>query len=227
MYRMLVISDIHGELQLFENLLDKVNYNPTTDQLILLGDYIDRGPDSCGILDKIMKLKDDGAITLMGNHEDMLISAFRNGRESQEKWWRNGAIHTLKSYDPKIKQMIFPKTNKFLKHINFIKTLDYYYETRNHIFVHGGVDPNESVDSTDPHTLMWIREKFYQNYDGKKIVVFGHTRNSRIRGQAENNDIYFGMNNIIGIDGGAVYGGQLNCLEIREDKYYQSTFVTK
>ena len=69
MKRILVISDIHGELKLFDSLLEKVKYDADEDQLILVGDYVDRGPDSKGVLNRVSELKRNGAVVLRGNHD--------------------------------------------------------------------------------------------------------------------------------------------------------------
>lgn len=73
---------------------------------------------------------------------------------------------------------------------------------------------------TDPHVLVWIREAFYKRYQGEKTVIFGHTRTTKLHQGEDNNAIFFGDNNIIGIDGGAVYGGQINCLELPSQKEF-------
>lgn len=78
MKRFLLISDIHGELNLFEELLEKASYHAEEDQLVLVGDYVDRGPNSRGVLNKVMKLKSKGAIVLRGNHDEMLVNAANN-----------------------------------------------------------------------------------------------------------------------------------------------------
>lgn len=220
MKRYLLISDIHGELDLFEQLLDKVKYNPKEDQLVLLGDYIDRGPNSRGVLNKVMALKDEGAIVLRGNHDDMLVAVANEKENAWNRWWKNGAIPTLKSYDPSIDKQVLPDTEEFESHIQFISNLDYYYETEDYIFVHGGVDPDTPLEETDPYVLVWIRDKFHNGYNGEKTVFFGHTITSKLHGDKENDNVYFGENNIVGIDGGAVYGGQLNCLELPSKEQY-------
>lgn len=69
------------------------------------------------------------------------------------------------------------------------------------------------VSESEPYTLMWIRNEFHNGYSGEKVVVFGHTETKTLHG-SEECGVYFGSNRIIGIDGGAVYGGQLNCLEL-------------
>ncbi|CAM3146534.1 metallophosphoesterase family protein [Filibacter tadaridae] len=226
MDRILVISDIHGELDLFERLLKAVHYDPAKDQLILLGDYVDRGINAKAVLDKVIQLKGQGAVVLKGNHEDMMIKSLTMDDERAWGNWtgRNGGNKTLESYGFKEKDFIIPEDEAFIKpslysatlngHLQFIQTLDHFMEWDDYIFVHAGVDPTTPIGETDPYVLMWIREDFYKNYKGNKIVVFGHTPTKILHGSADNHAVYFGKNNIIGIDGAAVYGGQLNCLEL-------------
>ena len=216
--RYVLISDIHGELEMFEQLLEKMQYNPAEDQLVLLGDYVDRGPNSRGVLNKVMELKEEGAIVLRGNHDDMLLAAAKGEENAWERWWKNGALPTLLSYDPTITEQVLPDTEEFQKHIAFIEELDYYVETEDYIFVHGGVDPDTPVAETDPYVLIWIRDKFHKGYHGDKTVVFGHTTTPNLHDDPENFNVFFGENRIIGIDGGAVYGGQLNGLELPSKK---------
>ncbi|MGH2318602.1 metallophosphoesterase family protein [Planococcus sp. SE5232] len=219
MKRILAISDIHGELELFDELLQKAEYDAVGDQLILLGDYGDRGPDSKGVLERVIELKKRGAIVLRGNHDQMMLDAVNDEPGAKQIWARNGALATLQSYDPSIKDMTLPTAAVFWEHIDFIKETDYYHETDDFIFVHAGVQPDTPIGQTDPAILMWIRDEFYKVYSGEKTVVFGHTPAFLMRG-TRNNDVYFGDNRIIGIDGGAVYGGQLNCLELPSRKVY-------
>ena len=223
MKRMLAISDIHGELELFDELLEKVNYDAAEDQLILLGDYVDRGPDSKGVLERVTELKQQGAIVLRGNHDQMMLETAMGELGAKGSWARNGALPTLQSYDSSIQDITLPATELFWEHVEFIKETGYYYETDDYVFVHAGVQPGLPVQETDPFVLLWIREEFHQGYSGEKTVVFGHTPAFVLRGTRDY-DVYFGDNRIIGIDGGAVYGGQLNCLELPGEKVY---FVRK
>ena len=85
MKRILAISDIHGELELFDSLLEKLNYDADEDQLILLGDYVDRGRDSKGVLNRVSELKRNGAIVLRGNHDEMMLNAV-NGEHKPFSW---------------------------------------------------------------------------------------------------------------------------------------------
>lgn len=220
MTRLLAISDIHGAIDQLTELLKKANYNPTQDQLILVGDYVDRGPDSRAVLEKVKQLKKEGAIVLRGNHDDMLVAAYYDQLKAWDRWERNGAIHTLKNYDPQIKSMHIPKNPQFREHVKLIESFDYYYETKDYIFVHAGVVPGVALEDSDPSDLVWIREEFHTNYSGDKTVIFGHTPTDHLHGDRNNHNVYFGENNIIGIDGGAVYAGQLNCLELPSQIVY-------
>jgi serine/threonine protein phosphatase 1 len=233
MKRTLVISDIHGEIKLFERLLADVNYNSSQDQLILLGDYIDRGPNSRRVLEKVIELKSDGALVLKGNHEDMMIKALTTDEEHSWKNWihRNGGRKTLESYGLNESEFVVQEEEQFIKpmlhdetldrHLNFIQKLDHFIELEEYIFVHAGVHPIQPLEETDPYTFMWIREEFYSAYSGQKTIVFGHTPAMHLHGK---HSIFFGKNRIIGIDGGAVFGGQLNCLELpsKEVHYVKS-----
>lgn len=219
MKRILLISDIHGEYEMFIRLLDKVSYQPEKDQLVLLGDYIDRGPDSKKVLNKVSQLKEKGAIVLRGNHDQMMIDVTEKKDKAWDRWERNGGLATLANYHQGEELAEIPSGGKFHEHLEFLKTLDYYHESEDYIFVHAGLEPGKSPAETDPDTLIWIREDFHKNYRGKKTVVFGHTPTKYLN-KDQSNDVYFGKNNIIGIDGAAVYGGQLNCLELPSKKTY-------
>lgn len=232
MKRILAISDIHGELELFEKLLIKVQYTPEKDQLILLGDYVDRGSHSMDVLDKVIDLQKEGAIVLKGNHEDMMIKALTTSDERSWQHWviQNGGDKTLKSYGFKtdeyailsefpFQKPIFSST-RLTKHVNFIQTLEPLSQYGPYIFVHAGVVPNQKIKEMDPYQLMWIRDKFHQQYKGDQTVIFGHTRTTHLHKVPNCHDVFFGENNIIGIDGGAVYGGQLNCLVLPSKDMY-------
>lgn len=137
------------------------------------------------------------------------------------RWVRNDAEYTLRSYDSQLKERSLPTSKTFQKHVEFLKQLDDYHETDDYIFVHAGVNPEKPLEETDLHDLVWIGDKFHNGYKGEKTVIFGHTRTSRLHEDPNNHDVYFGENNIIGIDGGAVYGGQLNCLDLTNNKMYK------
>lgn len=222
MKRILAISDIHGELEMFNELLQKVNYSPETDQLILVGDYVDRGPNSKGVIDRVMELKSQGAVVLRGNHDEMMVDAFHGREKAWERWQKNGCVVTLNNYDEEITGIACPLMQEFSEHVEFLDSLDYYYETEDYIFVHAGVVPDEHPEDSDPFQLVWIRDEFYDNYAGDKTVIFGHTPTPFLRGEekSRHSEVFFGENNIIGIDGAATYGGRLNCLLLPSREVY-------
>lgn len=155
-------------------------------------------------------LQQSGAIVLMGNHEKMMLDAYRNKEKAVERWFRNGAKQTLLSYgcaeeEAEGQPAAIRWTDELLDAISFVDKLPYYYETEDYIFVHAGVEPGVPLADCDPHKLVWIRGEFHEGYGGPKTVIFGHSRTKSLHGSDE---VYFGTNSIIGIDGGCVYGGR-------------------
>lgn len=237
MTRTLLISDIHGELTLFEELLEKIQYDENQDQLVLLGDYIDRGPSSKGVLSKIAQLQKGGAQILMGNHEQIMLDVFEMENKYDWDFWLHtaGGLATMRSYgfsETDLEQagslekfsLIPFISDEITEHLELIRHMNTIIEQDDYIFVHAGVDPKIPLQQNTTKNLLWIRDEFHRNYKGNQTVVFGHTPTPRLHRNRENHEIYFGKNRIIGIDGGAVFGGQLNCLELPSEKVY---FVRK
>lgn len=237
MKRTLLISDIHGELRLLEELLKKVNYSAEADQLVLLGDYIDRGPSSKEVIAFVRQLKNQGAEVLMGNHEQIMVDVFTDENKYDWDFWIHtaGGLATMRSYgfsESDLEQAgtlenfsLQPFfTDELIEDLEFIRNLDKVIEQEDYIFVHAGVEPNIPLHQNTKKSLLWIREEFHNNYKGNQTVVFGHTPTPALHRNRQNHEIYFGDNRIIGIDGGAVFGGQLNCLELPSQKVY---FVKK
>ncbi|MNS94432.1 Serine/threonine-protein phosphatase 1 [compost metagenome] len=239
MSRTLVISDIHGCLaQLFE-LLNAAKYDPLKDKLIFLGDYIDRGTQSKDVVEQVKALTEKyGAVALIGNHDLMMINALNGSDEGDDGLWlNNGGYLTIESYcgldffEEGFEWEGYQQAKTFIKnhfshHIDFIHSLPYYHETENHIFVHAGLNPCYSDDWREQpkEDLVWIRDIFLNNATNlEKTVVFGHTPTLNLHGSA---DIWFKKDKI-GIDGGCVFGLQLNCLVINEDGSYGKYSVPK
>ncbi|MBF0529914.1 MAG: serine/threonine protein phosphatase [Deltaproteobacteria bacterium] len=198
MSRILAIGDIHGTLDKLRMLLAGIKWDPDEDTLIFIGDYVDRGPDSAGVIDHLIGLRQwsDKVVCLRGNHEQMFLD-FLEGRNEQTFNY-NGGQATIESYGG-IEAGI-PE-----EHVEFLNSLPLYYETNEYIFVHAGLKDAVPLDRQDYRDMMWIREEFiYSDYDFGKMVVFGHTPMRKPLVLA----------NKIGIDTGAVYGGHLTCLEI-------------
>ncbi len=201
------IGDIHGCKNSLEALIEKIPMEKK-DTLIFLGDYIDRGPDSKGVVDLLLDLsvKHANTVFLKGNHEWMFERFYdTRGIKAWEIWEYNGARKTLSSYGD-IESI--PET-----HVNFLKKTRYYHLQDGYVFVHAGVRPEIPLEEQDPEDLIWIREQFIFYKEPMKgyTVVFGHT--------PQDNPIL--SDDKIGIDTGCVYGGSLTCIRVNDKKIFQ------
>ncbi|NHN34607.1 metallophosphoesterase family protein [Paenibacillus agricola] len=233
MKRTLVISDIHGCYEPFNQLLELMKYNRTEDQLIVLGDYVDRGPCSKEVIEQIMRMvREDGVIALRGNHDQRFIHVARSGDPKvTSTFLEYGGKQAVMSYldldfwddtwaTETIQQFRRVVVERYQQHLSFMESLPYYYEDKTHIYVHAGLDPSYlDWKSQSPKEFMYIRELFIKNKTVvNKTVVFGHTKTVEIHGSA---DIWFGGDKI-GIDGGCSSGLQLNGLEITDGSTYRT-----
>lgn len=232
--RILVIGDIHGCLNEFNLLLKKVKYNVDKDLLILIGDYVDKGQFPKQTLEKVMSLKKQyGVIVLGGNHEDIFYNWVHNNDYKKSPYFRDivGGKKTVLSYFPELNETnenearnyIF---NHFYEHLDFIQQLPYYYELDNFIFVHAGINPSlENWKNTTKKEFRWIREDFiFKPHHLNETVVFGHTR-TKFMHQSETCFKPWFDNKKIGIDGACAYKGQLNCLIIDSHQNITYDFI--
>lgn len=173
-----VIPDIHGYVKTLKYLIEhRINLSKN-DAVYFLGDYIDRGPDSKGVIDYIMSLQNSGfeIHCIRGNHEDYCIKAWESDqnrflfRSKIEKDWRKyGAIQTLHSFGVKRPREI----NKF--YIDWMKNSKYYIELDKFILVHAGLNFNISNPFEDSHSMMWIKDfKVDLEKTGGKKIIHGH-----------------------------------------------------
>lgn len=174
--RTFVLTDIHGNNQLFRKSLKSVGLKKN-DNLIILGDFIDRGNDSKGVLDTIFLLKEHGfnVKCLRGNHEEMFINAFRN-INNLNKWLINGGDKTLSSFLTSSIDKI-PK-----KYFDLIHSFELYYEYDNFIFVHAALNMKIENPFSDAETILWERKpaEYLDNvWLGKKKLIHGHNPTSK------------------------------------------------
>ncbi|MBR7552651.1 metallophosphoesterase family protein [Allobacillus sp. GCM10007491] len=233
MNRNLMISDIHGHLNAFEQLLEKVDFQPASDQLILLGDYIDRGPSSKETIEFVMDLQANGTIALRGNHDDWFLQWLQDPSQVSPNFLLNGGIETIQSYigelgddysvEAQAEWASYIRDN-YPTHVDFLKELPLYYEHEELICVHAGIDPLQANwKNTSKENFLWIRKEFHNSViDSDKTIIFGHTPTKGLQAHAH---VYFD-NNKIGIDGGYTFGYQLNCL-IYERNEFTEVAVTK
>ncbi|UCH74183.1 MAG: serine/threonine protein phosphatase [Rhodospirillales bacterium] len=214
------IGDIHGETvkldRLHRQILADAERRPAHRRVaVYLGDYIDRGPDSAGAVDRLIAdtLPQFERVFLMGNHEDFLRQ-FLEHAGSMSTWFFNGGMRTLESYDVDVPghdpsladsrrvrrefASLLPAT-----HRRFFEALTLYHVEGDYLFVHAGVRPGRPIDAQSPADLLWIRDDFLDSEtDHGRIVVHGHTPRDAVEIRP----------NRIGIDTGAVYGGRLTAL---------------
>ena len=170
--RKFAISDIHGCALTFKALLDEIGFS-TNDELYLLGDYIDRGPDSKGVIDHIFELKESGytVVCLKGNHEELLLESL-NDSEILQMWLDNGGENTLNSYK------LEDASQLATKYMDFFKHLKYYVEVDNYLLVHAGFNFSSSNFLADFDACLWQRHWYHEiDYKalGDRIIVHGHT----------------------------------------------------
>ncbi|MGD8542191.1 MAG: metallophosphoesterase family protein [Desulfobacteraceae bacterium] len=205
------IGDIHGCADKLRRLIDQLDIDPDRDQLVFVGDYIDRGPASFEVVEYVLGLKTAlrDVVFLKGNHEQMLEDYLAG--PDKLTFLINGGQATLDSYlrhRPNSQAPVIPP-----RHLAFFRGLRLFYESENYIFVHAGLKPRVPLDQQDPRDLLWIRSRFiYSQADFGKPVVFGHTPFPEPLVQV----------NKIGIDTGAVYGQQLTCVKLPDLVFFQS-----
>lgn len=218
--RLYAIGDIHGRLDLLAELLGLIERDlaarPNADNgLVYLGDYVDRGPDSRAVLDRLCGPPPAGLepVFLKGNHEAMLLRFVECG-QGGFNWLYNGGAATLLSYglelpatahgDAALASLQAPFAASLpAAHRAFLAGLRLWHREGDYLFVHAGIRPNVTLAEQSVEDLLWIREEFLE-HDGplEQVVVHGHTvaRKAEIRRHR------------IGIDTGAYHTGRLTCL---------------
>lgn len=207
MGRTIAIGDIHGCSVALTSLVRLIDPQPD-DVIITLGDYIDRGIDSKGVIDQLIDLQGRcRLIPILGNHEEMMIEA-RRSRMKLIEWMEFGGIATLDAYGDRGWEDVPDE------HWNFLASCRSFFETDTHIFVHANYKPEVPLNALDAHTLRWLslRDSLPDrpHFSGKKVVV-GHTPQPKIL------DLGF----LIGIDTSCCDGGWLTSLDIVNGQVWQ------
>lgn len=226
--RVFAIGDIHGCDDLLERMIAAIRDLCLDDAerplLVFLGDYVDRGPASKGVLDRLTSLDFCDARFLCGNHEEAMLN-FLNDPEEGIAWIRYGGRATMTSYGIELP----PRNSPFSQwkqahadfraavpedHMRFLWSLEDRIALGDYLFVHAGVDPKLPLDRQRPHDLRWIRDPFL-THKGRlgKVIVHGHTPEDRPYVDSRR----------IGLDTGAYKSGVLTALEVegRERHFLQ------
>jgi serine/threonine protein phosphatase 1 len=210
--RTLAIGDIHGCNTAFGRLLDEISIQPE-DVVVTLGDYVNKGPDSSGVMSRLLQLRKKCLlIPLRGNHEQMMLEA-RESPVKFDEWFQCGGNATLLSY--RRGQETGRLEDIPRAHWQFLEDecLD-YHETETHFFVHANAYPDLPLSEQPTYMLRW--EKIYNSapHESKKIMVCGHTSQKTGR--------ILDLGYAICIDTHPSGGGWLTCLDVNSRQYWQT-----
>ncbi len=223
--RTFVVGDIHGHAELLRDMMARLfdAKHPTSeDTLVFVGDYVDRGPDSKGVVEQVLALRDGGwpgkVVALKGNHEALMLDWIApEPALDPAVWIQNGGYDTIVSYTGGSFTRDWSGSIP-AEHREFFDNLPTYYEDEHGIYVHAGLRPGKRPEDVDEEILLWIRDEFIQSdYKWDKIVVFGHTPQylpprGPIMDRSELDWKELNQDNKIGIDTGAAYGGPLTAV---------------
>jgi serine/threonine protein phosphatase 1 len=221
--RYYVIGDIHGRLDLFDAMIaaidvDSAQAASSETRIVLLGDLVDRGPDSAGVVARTRVWQAHSNVrVLAGNHEEMFLAAFKK-LEALRHFVKHGGRETILSYGLSKKQFasltledlferlpqIVPQSER-----DYIAAFETMIIAGDYAFVHAGIDPARPLADQKRSDLLWIRDRFL-NHEGplEKVVVHGHTIFDRV----------MDCGNRIGIDTGAFRSGVLTALVLEGDQ---------
>lgn len=219
-WRVYAVGDVHGRDDLLSRLHALIAEDAATaaaprNSLVHLGDYIDRGPSSRQVIERLAGGPPSGfeAVFLKGNHDDLLVR-FLDGGDPPDLWLMNGGIATLASYGiemglPPVEPAVVADLRRDLarrlgpRQLDFLRRLRPSHTVGDYLFVHAGVRPGVDLAAQDPVDLMWIRGDFL-DWEGSfgRVVVHGHTVTPA--------PVF--RPNRIGIDTGAYASGRLTCL---------------
>ena len=229
--RVYAIGDVHGRNDLLKKLLDKIikddgERDSAESEIIFLGDLVDRGPDSAGVIDTAMQTKEifGNVRYLMGNHEEVYLAAAAGNEKSVRFFNRIGGRETILSYEITMKEYmeldmtqlaqripeLFPQ-----EHIDFIAGFEDQITVGDYAFVHAGIRPGVPLSEQRQKDLRWIREEFLSAQEAhEKVIVYGHTINDDV--------VETGTR--IGIDTGAYYSEKLTALALQgPERWYLDT----
>ncbi|MEK3956054.1 MULTISPECIES: metallophosphoesterase family protein [unclassified Psychrobacillus] len=220
-----VVSDPHGCLRELKILLRQ--WDPKKETLIFLGDAIDRGIDSLGVIQYLMELEEkygEKVIVMRGNHDAEFLAWLGSGEmagifysTSQEETIKSFYVNRDMTRDTRQQRAEYILRN-YRKEIRFMKSMRLFYETEHVLFVHAGIDFTiPDWRKAGEGTFLWIRNAFFES-EGTidKRILFGHTPTKYLNDDRSNKVWVNYMGDKIGIDGGCVFGGQLNGIALNE-----------
>jgi serine/threonine protein phosphatase 1 len=221
--RYYVIGDVHGRLDLYDALISEIEReiaasNGLEARVVLLGDLVDRGPDSAGVIALTQDWQQQRNVrVLIGNHEDMFLASFERP-EALRHFLKHGGRETILSFGLSKKRFATLTLEELFEHLpdlvpqsvrDYIAAFEAMIIAGDYVFVHAGIDPERPLDEQKRSDLMWIRERFLAHQGPlEKVVVHGHTIFDRV----------MDCGNRIGIDTGAFRSGVLTALVLEGDQ---------
>lgn len=230
-YRAYAVGDIHGRLDLLDQLLDKIHHDiaaraPRQTLLVFVGDLVDRGPSSAQVIERLRTYRREGVrpIFLLGNHEEVLLRILDGDTSLIPSWLRFGGAQCLQSYrvDPsRLSAISAAQAVEAIRraipteHAAFLKSFADTFRFGDYLFVHAGIRPGVSLEEQNQSDLRWIRDPFLlDETDHGVVVVHGHTISSEVEERP----------NRIGIDTGAFATGVLTALAVEgRERWYLDT----
>lgn len=221
------VGDIHGEREKLDALLARLPLR-SGDRFVFTGDYIDRGPDAFGVVDRLLKLSTEfPCLFLMGNHESMLLDFLGwKGRAyfAGDAFLANGGARTLASYgyfdrdEPSPVGFRLPTV-----HEEFFRALRLWHLDGDYLFVHAGLAPAQLAESdvdfalrrARPVDLLWRRDTWDQPHRLGRTIIYGHT-------PAPDLEVRWNLPFSIGIDTGATFGGSLTAIRLPDETLFQT-----
>ena len=225
--RIYAIGDVHGcgELlaQVHGRVAEDLRRRPAGEHRIVhVGDYVDRGPDSAGVVERVLRLReaDAGVACLSGNHEDTLLQFLDDPASAAATFLTFGGVATMASYGVLAREEydaggLMHLRDRFVaalpaEHLAFFRGLPLTARIGDFLFCHAGIRPGVPLDRQTPEDLRWIREEFLDDRrDHGVVVVHGHT-------PADAPEV---RRNRINIDTGAFFSGRLTCVVLEETAY--------
>lgn len=229
--RIYAVGDIHGRRDLLDDLLSLIDADdaaraPAQTQLIFLGDLVDRGSDSRGVVERLMALAaaSPNVRLLKGNHEELLIRVFDGDKRATSLFHRVGGRETMLSYGMSNADYDAVDLGELAAlvpdyvpaaHIDFLRGFDDWIEAGDYLFVHAGIRPGLALEEQETNDLRWIRREFTEHQgEFSHMVIHGHTITEAVDEQP----------NRIGIDTGAFATGKLSAIAIEgSERWYLST----
>ena len=209
--RVIAMGDVHGCLAALDAVVDAIDPQPS-DSLILLGDFVDRGPDSAGVIDRLIELRERCFLfAILGNHDELMLDVVEERSWNLGQWLMYGGEQTMRSYGTD-KVSDIPKA-----HVGFLRDCIPFCETEHHFFTHANYLENEPLAKTEGQVLRWesLKARMPGPHNSGKMAVLGHTA------QKDGQILYSG--HVLCLDTYCYGSGCLTAFEVNTGEYWQAS----